>query len=47
MNYDMKILIKKINETLKDEKKSFKKLLIIIIDMIEEEYQDLYQLINN
>ena len=47
INYNMKILIKKVNETLKDEEKSFKKLLIIIIDMIEKKYQDSYQLINN
>ena len=39
--------MKKISETLKDEKKSFKKLSIIIIDMIEKEYQDSYRLINN
>ena len=43
----MKILMKKINETLKNEEKSLKKFSMIIIDMIEEEYQDSYQLINN
>ena len=43
----MKILMKKTNENLRIEEKLLKKLLIIIIDMIEEEYQDSYQLINN
>ena len=47
MNYDMKILMKKVNEILRNEEKSFKKLSMIIINMIEEEYQDSYQLINN
>ena len=39
--------MKKINENLEVEEKSFKKFSTIIIDMIEEEYQDSYQLINN
>ena len=43
----MKILMKKMNESLEIEKKLFKKFLMIIIDMIEEEYQDSDQLINN
>ena len=47
MNHDMKILMKKMSENLELEEKLFKKFSIIIIDMIEEEYQDSYQLINN
>ena len=47
IDYDIKILIKKVNETLRDEKKSFKKFSMIIINIIEEEYQDSYWLINN
>ena len=42
INYNMKILIKKINEILRDKEKSFKKFSMIIIDMIEKEYQDSY-----
>ena len=47
INHNMKILMKKISENLEIEEKSLKKLLIIIIDIIEEEYQDSYRLINN
>ena len=38
----MKILMKKISENLRTEEKSLKKFLIIIIDIIEEKYQDSY-----
>ena len=47
INHDMKMLMEKISENLRAEEKSFKKLSMIIIDMIEEEYQDSYRLINN
>ena len=43
----MKILIKKMNEILRNEEKSLKKLSMIIINMIEKEYQDSYRLIND
>ena len=43
----MKILMKKSSENLRIEEKSLKKLSMIIINIIKEEYQDLYQLINN
>ena len=42
INHDMKILMQKISENLGIEEKSLKKFSIIIINMIEEEYQDLY-----
>ena len=42
MNYNIKILMKKINENLEAEKKLLKKFSIIIINMIEEKYQDSY-----
>lgn len=44
VNRDMKILIEKTSENLRDEEKSFKELSTIIIDIIEEEYQDSHQL---
>ena len=47
VNHDMKILMKKTSENLRIEEKSLKKFSMIIINIIEEEYQDLYQLINN
>ena len=47
MNHDMKMLMEKSNENLRVEEKLLKKLLMIIIDIIEKEYQDSYQLINN
>ena len=47
MNHDMKMLIEKSSENLKAEEKSLKKFSMIIINMIEEEYQDSYRLINN
>ena len=47
MNHDMKMLMEKSSENLKVEEKLLKKLSMIIIDMIEEEYQDSYRLINN
>ena len=47
MNYNMKILMGKTSENLRIEEKLLKKLSMIIINMIEEEYQDSYQLINN
>jgi hypothetical protein len=40
MNYNMKILMEKMSENLGSEEESFKKFSMIIIDMIEEEYQD-------
>ena len=43
----MKMLMEKTSESLGSEEKSFKKLSTIVIDMIEEGYQGLYQLINN
>ena len=39
--------MKKTSENLKVEEKSLKKFLMIIINIIKEKYQDLYQLINN
>ena len=47
MNHDMKMLMEKSSENLRAEEKSLKKFLMIIISMIEEEYQDSYRLINN
>ena len=47
MNHDMKMLMKKTSENLRAGEKSLKKLSMIIIDMIEEGYQDSHQLINN
>ena len=43
----MKILIEKTSENLRAEKELLKKFSMIIINIIEEEYQDSYQLINN
>ena len=42
MNHDMKMLMKKISENLGAEEKSLKEFSMIIISMIEEEYQDSY-----
>ena len=42
INHDMKILMEKTNENLRIEEKLLKKLLMIIIDIIKEEYQDSY-----
>ena len=47
INHDMKMLMEKMSESLEVGEKSFEKLSIIVIDMIEEEYQDPSQLINN
>ena len=47
INYNIKILMEKSNENLRVEEKLLKKFSIIIINMIEEKYQDSYQLINN
>ena len=43
----MKMLMEKMSESLGAGEKSFKKLSTIVTDMIEEEYQDSCQLINN
>ena len=40
MNHDMKMLMEKMNENLRIGEKSLKKFSMIVIDMIEEEYQD-------
>jgi len=47
MNHDMKMLMKKTSENLRAGEKSLKKFSMIIINMIKEEYQDSYRLINN
>jgi hypothetical protein len=47
VDHDMKMLMEKTSESLETEEKSLKKLLMIIMNMIEEEYQDSCQLINN
>ena len=43
----MKMLMKKTSENLRAEEKSLKEFSMIIIDMIEEKYQNSYRLINN
>jgi hypothetical protein len=43
----MKMLVEKMSESLESGEKSLKKLATIVTDMIEEEYQDSHQLINN
>ena len=44
---DMKTLVEKTSETLGDGEEPLKELSAIIVDMIEEGYQDSYRLINN